>query len=76
MELSFRGKIATVRELRKPPYSERVIEVTNDRLTGEAILDEALKLIKTDSQPIGAWIDLMSGTIPVLSGSNGPVTSP
>jgi hypothetical protein len=61
MELSFRGRIGTVKEPRKRPLPERLIEVIDDRNTGEALLDEALKLIKTDTQSIADWIDLMSG---------------
>ncbi|ORY44066.1 GPP34-domain-containing protein [Rhizoclosmatium globosum] len=62
MELSFRKRIATVQEVRKRPFSERLLHVIDDRPTGEVLLDEALRMIKTDStQSIASWIDLMSG---------------
>ncbi|KAJ3296300.1 hypothetical protein HDU76_006742, partial [Blyttiomyces sp. JEL0837] len=61
MELSFRDRITTVKEIRKRPFPDRLIEVTNEKATGEVLLDEALRLIKTDSQSISAWIDLLSG---------------
>ncbi|KAJ3017481.1 UNVERIFIED_CONTAM: Vacuolar protein sorting-associated protein 74, partial [Siphonaria sp. JEL0065] len=61
MELSFRKRISTVQEGRKRPYSERLLQVIDDRSTGEVLLDEALRMIKTDSQSIASWIDLMSG---------------
>ncbi|KAI8621533.1 Golgi phosphoprotein 3-domain-containing protein [Chytriomyces sp. MP71] len=61
MELSFRKRISTVPEVRKRPYSERLLQVIDDRSTGEVLLDEALRMIKTDSQSIASWIDLMSG---------------
>lgn len=44
--------------------TERVIEVIDDRQTGETILDEALKMIKSqehDRLGINSWVDLMSG---------------
>ena len=65
MELSFRGRIDTVKEIRKRPYSERLLQVKNDRNTGEVLLDEALRLIKNDEggEGINSWIDLLSGTI-------------
>ncbi|KAJ3400558.1 hypothetical protein HDV05_001036, partial [Chytridiales sp. JEL 0842] len=61
VELSFRGRIDTVKEIRKRPLAERLLEVKDERPTGEVLLDEALKLIKQDQESIGAWIDLMSG---------------
>jgi Golgi phosphoprotein 3 len=39
-----------------------LIEVIDDRQTGETILDEALKMMKSSEKyGTGAWIDLMSG---------------
>ncbi|KAL2919647.1 hypothetical protein HK105_200561 [Polyrhizophydium stewartii] len=61
IELSFRNRINTVKEARKRPFAERLIEVTDERLTGEVLLDEALRYIKTDVDSIGNWIDLLSG---------------
>jgi Golgi phosphoprotein 3 len=43
------------------------VEVLDDRITGETILDEALKMMKAQEEPggermsVGSWIDLMSG---------------
>ncbi|KAI9106285.1 Golgi phosphoprotein 3-domain-containing protein [Phlyctochytrium arcticum] len=61
MELSLRGRIKTVMEIRKRPYADRLIKVVDERPTGEVLLDEALKLIKLDEQSISSWIDLLSG---------------
>lgn len=47
---------------RRYPLPDRYIEVINERQTGETLLDEALKLIKTsEKMGVGNWIDLMSG---------------
>ncbi|KAH9251278.1 hypothetical protein BASA81_010831, partial [Batrachochytrium salamandrivorans] len=61
IELSFRNRVATIKEPRKRPYPERLIEVNDERLTGEVLLDEAMRYIKTDVDSIGNWIDLLSG---------------
>ncbi|CAO3599235.1 unnamed protein product [Absidia cylindrospora] len=64
MELAFRGRIAMVKDAnrRKYPLSERHIEVINDKLTGEVLLDEALKMMKiSEKMSVASWIDLMSG---------------
>lgn len=42
--------------------ADRLIEVIDERQTGETILDEALKMIKSSEKyGVGAWVDLMSG---------------
>jgi len=45
--------------------ADRVIEVIDDRQTGETILDEALKMIRAQQEveklSINSWIDLLSG---------------
>ena len=47
---------------RRFPLPDRVIEVIDDTLTGEVLLDEALKLMKTsEKMSVSAWIDLLSG---------------
>jgi hypothetical protein len=47
---------------RRFPLPDRIIEVIDDTLTGEVLLDEALKLMKTsEKMSASAWIDLMSG---------------
>ncbi|KAI9489425.1 Golgi phosphoprotein 3-domain-containing protein [Zychaea mexicana] len=64
MELAFRGRIAMVKDAnrRKYPLSDRFIEVVNDKLTGEVLLDEALKMMKiSEKMSVASWIDLMSG---------------
>jgi len=69
MELALRRRIALVKDpnRRRLPISERLVEVLDDRNTGETILDEALKMMKAQEGPdgermsVGSWIDLMSG---------------
>lgn len=64
MELAFRGRIAMVKDSnrRKYPLCDRYIEVVNDKLTGEVLLDEALKMMKlSEKMSVASWIDLMSG---------------
>jgi hypothetical protein len=56
---------------RRFELADRLIEVIDDRLTGEVLLDEALKMMKSsEKMSVGSWIDLMSGTtliiIPIL----------
>ena len=47
---------------RRFPLSDRVIEVIDDTLTGEVLLDEALKMMKSsEKMSVSSWIDLMSG---------------
>jgi Golgi phosphoprotein 3 len=49
---------------RRFPIAERIIEVIDDRQTGETILDEALKMIKSQEEEkmsVNSWIDLLSG---------------
>ena len=61
IELSFRNRISAVKDPRKQSYSERIIEVKDDTMTGEVLLDETLRFMKTDSNSIAVWIDLLSG---------------
>jgi len=50
---------------RRFPLADRVIEVIDDSLTGEVLLDEALKMMKSsEKMSVSSWIDLMSGTFP------------
>lgn len=52
---------------RRFPLPDRVIEVIDDTLTGEVLLDEALKMMKTsEKMSVSSWIDLMSGKIFLL----------
>ena len=49
---------------RRFPVADRVIEVIDDTLTGEVLLDEALKLMKgSEKMSVSSWIDLMSGNL-------------
>lgn len=49
---------------RRFPLADRVIEVVDDTLTGEVLLDEALKLMKSsEKMSVSTWIDLMSGAV-------------
>ncbi|KAI9020046.1 Golgi phosphoprotein 3-domain-containing protein [Phycomyces nitens] len=64
MELAFRGRIAMVKDPNRRKYqlADRYIEVIDDTLTGEVLLDEALKMMKTsEKMSVASWIDLMSG---------------
>ncbi|KAF8156554.1 GPP34-domain-containing protein [Crassisporium funariophilum] len=67
IELALRRRIALVKDpnRRRMLIADRIIEVVDDRQTGETILDEALKMIKmqqdVEKLSINAWIDLMSG---------------
>ncbi|KAM0751456.1 Golgi phosphoprotein 3 [Meredithblackwellia eburnea MCA 4105] len=64
LELALRHRIAMVRDpnRRRFPLADRYIEVVDERLTGEVLLDEALKMMKvSEKMSVGTWIDLMSG---------------
>ncbi|KZF25886.1 vacuolar protein sorting-associated protein 74 [Xylona heveae TC161] len=64
IELAFRGRISMQKDSsrRRFPLADRLIEVIDDSLTGEVLLDEALKMMKS-SEPmsVSSWVDLMSG---------------
>jgi Golgi phosphoprotein 3 len=67
MELAFRGRIRMQKFVgqRAPPLRDRLIEVMDETLTGEVLLDEALKMMKTSEKMcVADWIDLMSGMDP------------
>ncbi|EIW74488.1 GPP34-domain-containing protein [Coniophora puteana RWD-64-598 SS2] len=66
IELALRRRIALVKHAnrRQMPLADRVVEVIDDRQTGETILDETLKMMKSqegERMSINAWIDLLSG---------------
>lgn len=64
VELAFRGRISMQKDpsRRRFPLPDRVIEVIDDTLTGEVLLDEALKMMKaSEKMSVSSWIDLMSG---------------
>ena len=65
IELAFRGRVSMQKDSsrRRFPLADRVIEVIDDTLTGEVLLDEALKMMKSsEKMSVSSWIDLMSGT--------------
>lgn len=67
IELAFRGRISMQKDpsRRRFPLADRLIEVIDDTLTGEVLLDEALKLMKSsEKMSVSTWIDLMSGERP------------
>ncbi|KAL7619634.1 Vacuolar protein sorting-associated protein 74 [Parahypoxylon ruwenzoriense] len=64
LELAFRGRISMQKDAsrRRFPLADRTIEVVDDTLTGEVLLDEALKMMKqSEKMSVSSWIDLMSG---------------
>lgn len=66
IELALRRRIALVRDpnRRRTPLADRIVEVLDDRQTGETILDEALRMMKGqehDKISINSWVDLLSG---------------
>lgn len=51
---------------RRQPLPDRLVEVIDERQTGETILDETLKMIRGqelvgERLGVGSWIDLLSG---------------
>jgi len=67
LELALRGRISMQKDSsrRRFELADRLIEVIDDRLTGEVLLDEALKMMKSsEKMSVGSWIDLMSGNPP------------
>lgn len=68
IELAFRGRVSMQKDSsrRRFPLADRVIEVIDDTLTGEVLLDEALKMMKSsEKMSVSSWIDLMSGKEPL-----------
>ncbi|EJF58163.1 GPP34-domain-containing protein [Dichomitus squalens LYAD-421 SS1] len=66
IELALRRRIALVKDpnRRHLPLSERLVEVLDDRQTGETILDEALRMMKgqeSERISVNGWVDLLSG---------------
>jgi golgi phosphoprotein 3 len=78
IELALRRRIALVKDpnRRRLPLVERMVEVIDDRQTGETLLDETLKMMKAqqavEKMNINTWIDLLSG----LSRYNPPCRTP
>ena len=50
--------------------AERIVEVIDDRQTGETILDETLKMMKMQQEveklSINSWVDLLSGEFYII----------
>ncbi|KAF9134918.1 hypothetical protein BGW39_005405 [Mortierella sp. 14UC] len=65
MELAFRKRIAMIKDPNRRKYAlaDRYIEVVSEKLTGEVLLDETLKMINSTQErmSVGQWIDLLSG---------------
>lgn len=65
LELAFRKKITLVNDpaRRRFELSERLVEVIDSEPTGEVLLDEALRIMKSDEANLSVtnWIDLLSG---------------
>ncbi|KAJ3761721.1 Golgi phosphoprotein 3-domain-containing protein [Lentinula raphanica] len=77
IELALRRRIAVVkdpigrRRVGGGGLSERIVEVVDERMTGETILDETLRMMKATQDPppggiseklsISTWVDLLSG---------------
>ncbi|PWN23396.1 GPP34-domain-containing protein [Microstroma glucosiphilum] len=65
LELVMRRRLGVVKDPRRGTMevSERLLEVVSAKMTGEVLLDEALKLIKSseEKRSIVEWIDLLSG---------------
>jgi len=66
IELALRRRIAVHKDpnRRRLPLAERLIEVIDDRQTGETILDETLRMMKaqeSERMSINSWVDLLSG---------------
>lgn len=47
---------------RRIPIQDRILEVIDSKMTGEVLLDEALKMMKaSEGMSASQWVDLMSG---------------
>lgn len=65
IELALRDRICVARhpDNKVADPADRMIEVCNPKNTGEPLLDEALRIIKTNPPAsIVGWMDLLSGT--------------
>jgi golgi phosphoprotein 3 len=67
IELALRRRIALVRDPNRKhlPLPERIVEVIDEKQTGETLLDETLKLMKgqqdVEKMSVNSWVDLLSG---------------
>ncbi len=56
-----KNRIGTLKETKRRAYQDRIVQVNDESLTGEVLLDEALRFIKTEPDSVANWIDLLSG---------------
>ncbi|KAK3385079.1 vacuolar protein sorting-associated protein 74 [Podospora didyma] len=64
LELALRGRISMQKDPSRRRFllPDRTIEVIDNTLTGEVLLDEALKMMdSSEKMSVNSWIDLMSG---------------
>ena len=65
LELALRKRIAITKDPGRRAFAvqDRIVEVISAKTTGEVLLDEALKVMKTTEEPMSCaqWIDLLSG---------------
>jgi Golgi phosphoprotein 3 len=67
IELALRRRIALVKDPNRKhlPLPDRVVEVIDDKQTGETLLDEALRMMKAqqdvEKMSVNSWVDLLSG---------------
>ncbi|KAK9721565.1 hypothetical protein K7432_003308 [Basidiobolus ranarum] len=65
LELALRNRISIVKDsaYSYTRLSDRLVELIDSSLTGEVLLDEAIKLMKSTQErlSVGNWIDYMSG---------------
>ncbi|ORX91660.1 Golgi phospho protein 3 [Basidiobolus meristosporus CBS 931.73] len=65
LELALRNRISVVKDATYSytRLSDRLVELVDSSLTGEVLLDEAIKLMKSSNEQlsINNWIDYMSG---------------
>lgn len=68
LELLLRRRLSIVKDAHRVrlDVQDRLLEVVNSKMTGEVLLDEALKLIKSseEKRSVAEWIDLLSGECP------------
>ncbi|KDN45732.1 putative VPS74-protein [Tilletiaria anomala UBC 951] len=65
LELVLRKRIAVTKDpsRRRFAVQDRILEVIGSKMTGEVLLDEALKVMKACDEPMSCsqWVDLLSG---------------
>lgn len=69
MELALRGRVELEKAgMRRKSLLTRKVLIKNDTLTGDVLLDEALKHVKETQPPetVQSWIEYLSGNYPNL----------